>query len=680
MQEATEGSHWAAGVLAASGRRQTVINWPEHVKRVVDDYRPHVPSLAHAVQKDAIQNSWDARTNRRRATNWRCKLEFLIDSAGRRFFVITDSGTTGLTGDVLQPDQYELDMPEAQRWARFESLAFTHSTDAASQHLGARGQGKFILVGASRAVPQGIFYDTLRGDGVYRLGVRLVQATESPVYAWDGADAVEKLAELAPDIPPLTQVGTRVVIPDPDPDLEVACRDGSLSRFIAETWWPIIVKHGADIRVAVSDPSGTIEARVQVGDELRLPPQDSSRYKVWLVENRGVTSVGETLKVKRMHVAFDNEGSVSQELQGVALVRGGMVVMRLPMQNVAQHIASAVTGYVEFDEDLDLAMKALEAPTHYEFNLRRGFGFAVKQLVSEQLAQFAAAKLGIGGERQQHEAQQQRDAERRALAAINRAARQLGLTGRRGLGGGGGGGGGGGAPKELIAAQLDEPTLPAPDTRRVEYDETVKNLRMRAVNYSDSPARVRLSLYLTRDDSEVAVFLNSWELEVLANSKSDWSASHQLHVDPAQHLPGAYVLRAKLLVLTSPYRPKMFEHRDAFKFWIAEDPPQGGIFEDIDALHYLGDAVTTDGEAVPGGLAGGWKFQYNLLHPACKRVANEPDSLTDYLFELMAREMVFVDLKSDPPKLFSDSDLEDRSAQQRRSRDIVSGVLYDYFD
>lgn len=655
------------------GWRDTVINWEGLLERVIDDYGPHA-AIDHAVQKDGIQNAWDARISRR-GTDWRCELELLTDRNGHRFLTITDYGTTGLTGRVLQPNEYSVDMPEQERWARFESLAFTHGVESADT-LGARGQGKFIFVAASKS--RLILYDSRRPDGSYRLGARKVERIRSPVKVWEGPKAETYLSSVSPDLSPLGHIGTRVIIDDPLDEIADAMLSGRMCRHIAETWWPIIRKYGADIRVVVSDRDRKLETRVEIPDDLKLPEADSERYRVWLRENQRLPHGSERYLIKRLHVVHDSHGPVAPEIQGVALLRGGMVVMRLPMRYVPASLAASITGYVEFDERLDIEMKRVEEPTHYAFNLRRGVGFAVKQWVEQELARFAAEKLGQGGERARSAEARRREAERRALDLINRKARQLGLVGPRGSGGGGGGGGGGGSPRELIAVQLDDPVLPRTNTRRIEFGEKLSNIRVRAVNNSPDDATVRLSVYLTCGDVVRHWFLKDQEVKVSPRATSDWTPPQEILFNPDDYLPGAYVLRAKLLVVQSKHRPRMYEHKDAFKFWVAEDPPQGGLFEDIDALDYQGDAVKVDAEAVPG-KAGGWRFQYNLLHPAYKRVAGYDDELVDYLFERMARELVYVDLQSPQPVLLRPDDLTTHADLQRSASRVISDILYEYY-
>lgn len=152
--------------------RETVVNWLNLVLQIVDGYKAQGRGIAHGVQKDAVQNSWDARLDKKAGRGWKMQFQ-LATTGGKEIFAFTDQGTCGLTGRVLRPEEMEEDLPEDERWGRFESLAFTKSAQGTMIPLGSRGRGKFIFVGASK--DYNIFYDTLRSDGTYRLGTRTLR-------------------------------------------------------------------------------------------------------------------------------------------------------------------------------------------------------------------------------------------------------------------------------------------------------------------------------------------------------------------------------------------------------------------------------------------------------------------------------------------------------------------------
>lgn len=648
--------------------RETVINWPNLVVRVLDDYRERT-TIPHGVQKDAIQNSWDARRNRRRGTGWGVRFELIEDRNGQRFLAITDRGTSGLTGRLLQAHEYELDLPEEERWGRFESLAFTHAPTEDS--LGARGQGKFIFVGASST--RRILYDTLRTDRVYRLGLRLIVPTRSPVFAWEGDEAKAMLTRYSPDLRPLAEVGARVVIDAPEDEIVDAIESGKFARHIGETWWQIIERFDADIRVTTF---GGRARRVRRPRDLELPDADTGRYDVWPKELLSVEYAGTRYRIKRLHVVRDRRGPVAEDIRGVALVRGGMKVMSVPMHHVPREISDAVYGYAEFDRALEEEMKRLESPTHYAFDLTRGVGRKVKQVLEDELARFAREKLGVGADPRAVERERHREAERRALYAINRAARELGITGRIGPAVGDGGGGDG-RVEHPLRIDMPAPSFPR-EIRRVNYGETIRDIQARVVNDTNHSARVRLSVYVFQGDALV-IDLGSRDLTVRSNAGSDAVGPFSIAFSPDDHLPGEHVLRARLLALEVPEYSKGYElHKVTFRFWIEEDPPQRGIFDDIEGLEYR-EQPSIDGEAVPSESGGSYRFQYNVSHPAKRKWDETEDDLYDYLFRLMARELIYIDLRGDEPKLFETEHLESPAKLAQRSGEIQGMLMYRFY-
>jgi hypothetical protein len=151
--------------------RPTIVNWENILNRIVDDYEGFV-TIPHGVQKDATQNGWDARVKKKKGKHWGMRFSLQDNGLGTNIVVFTDWGTTGLTGRVLSGDDLNKDLPIEERWGRFENLAFTK--DPTEEALGARGQGKFIFLAASKT--KRIVYDTLREDGIYRFGARYFHA------------------------------------------------------------------------------------------------------------------------------------------------------------------------------------------------------------------------------------------------------------------------------------------------------------------------------------------------------------------------------------------------------------------------------------------------------------------------------------------------------------------------
>lgn len=227
-------------------------NYIQVANNIADEYGyPHSPlseRLSHGIQKDAIQNGWDAlekKTQKYVKDNWRFEFE-LIEIKDNRILEMRDKGTCGLTGNLTSGQLKTLgiaadELPDDERWARWESFGYTKE-----QGLGARGQGKLIFMLASKDYT--IFYDSLRSDGSYRFGGSTATETGCPVFHYDGQEAKEIIKERL-GIEPLSYQGTRVMIMNPVDEVEEDIKNGNLLRFVEETWWPNILKYGAEIAV-----------------------------------------------------------------------------------------------------------------------------------------------------------------------------------------------------------------------------------------------------------------------------------------------------------------------------------------------------------------------------------------------------------------------------------------------
>ena len=97
------------------------------------------------------------------------------------------------------------------------------------------------------------FYETLRDDGIYRIGRRKVERLGSKTIHAEETDtnSASQILKDQTGLSPITHVGTRIIIPDPEDEVIEDFKDGTLSGFISETWWEIIEKYGAEIIVKV---------------------------------------------------------------------------------------------------------------------------------------------------------------------------------------------------------------------------------------------------------------------------------------------------------------------------------------------------------------------------------------------------------------------------------------------
>ncbi|MBT9132489.1 MAG: hypothetical protein DDT32_01200 [Syntrophomonadaceae bacterium] len=633
--------------------RRTVRNWPEDVRAIIDGYRAHTV-VPHAVQKDAIQNGWSARRNKK-GKGWSFIFE-LLEAKDRKFLLMTDQGTTGLTGRVLTPEEYEIDLLGEERWGRFEGVAFTQPR--AERTLGSRGRGKFIFVGASKE--HTILYDTLRDDGTYRFGFRTVIRTESPVAAYDGEEGKQRLRDMTDNlIEPLSSVGTRVIIVSPLDELVEGLKKGWFLRYIGETWWEIILKYGATIRVKVDG----LEQIATIPKEFGLEDEDSRRFKIWVRGNQRVPVGFREIRVKNLHMVYNSEKPVPEDIRGVALQRDGMKVCMIEPRYMGREIAERLYGYINFDADTEEALLEDEGIEHYSYDFRRSLPGAIKRFVEDEMMRLAQEKLGYGVDAKELRRQQQRNAERRALVAINRFAREIGIgigPGRRG-----GGGGGGPRPPKEIYIEFDDMNFPRQDDLRVNYGESISNIRAKIVNDSDTEVIVRFKLFVRFYDRLIKTYAEQ-DFVIPPRHTSDHIGPYQETFQQAEFPnTGRHTIVAKIISLRDEDKGTELDVENR-SFYLEDDPPERGLFEKCEPMEFPERAKMIMAESLTGER-GGLVLQYNLNHPAQEAVQGQEDDLAAYLIWLMGHEMCRYDLLQESPVLFETGDKDNPDAVLRKT-------------
>jgi len=762
--------------------RPSVINWSNLVKAVVDGYRAQ-RGIAHGVQKDAIQNGWDARRHKK-GTGWDFTFE-LIENKDCDFLTMTDRGTTGLTGRILKPEELMEDLPPNEKWGRFENMAFTK--EPSEEALGSRGRGKFIFVGASSQYV--ILYDSLREDGSYRFGVLTVRRTDCRVAAFDEDDGRKKLFEITKGaLKPLAEVGTRVIIVDPCEELIDAIKSGEFLRYIGETWWEILLKYG--VRIVLRMNGHDYVAKPP--DEFVLPEEDTKRYRVWIRNPSKITVLGTKFKITKLHIISDRKGGVPEDIRGISIQRGGMKICPVEFRYMEREIAETIYGYVTLDSDTERLLLEDESIEHYSYDFRGPIPRAIKHYIEDEIHKFAREKLGWGIDARELRRRQQRSAERRALIAANKFARMMGI-------------GPGEPPQKEIYIQMKDPALPRAGDLRVNYGESVSDIKACVVNDSNSPARLTLKLFLqyankpvkyyvnqdisiqpsrcsayfgpfketftkqlfpdigkytltaevfsaqkenrkakldrkakrfyleeepperevkkvyiqmddltlpragdlrvnygesvgnikarvvNNDDSEIKIrfkiFLrfydkliknyNEQDITIPPHACSEYFGPYQ-EIFAEEEFPdkGRYTVATKIVSLREVDKGTELDAQNK-SFYLEEDPPARGLFETCEPLEFPERAIMLMAEST-SGERGGLILQYNVNHPAQRAVENSEDDLASYLVRLMGHELCRFDLLQDTPVLFEESERGDGDAILRKTLKVAGELLYKF--
>jgi len=631
--------------------RPTIRNWPEDVKAIIDGYKMYT-NISHAVQKDAIQNGWSARKNKK-GVGWEFIFE-LVETPKIKFLLMTDKGTVGLTGKILTPEEYEKDLPSEERWGRFEGVAFTQPRT--ERTLGSRGRGKFIFVGASEEYT--ILYDTLLENGNYRFGFRTVLKTESPVAAYDNEGGKNKLRNMTENlIEPITSVGARVIIVNPLDELVKDIKNGNFLRYIGETWWEIIQKCDATIKVKI----GETEQTANIPDEFDLKYEDSKKFKVWNKKNMKIPMSFSKNQIKNLHIIYNADEAVPEDLRGVAIQRNGMKICVIDPKYMDKKIAERLYGYVNFDQDTEDSLIIDEGVEHYCYDFRKSLPGAIKRQVEDEIMLFAQQKLGYGTDVRELRRQQQRNAERMAITAINKYAKEAGIgPGKKGPGGGGGGG----TPRETYI-EFDDINFPRENNLRVNYGESISNIRARIVNNSNIEVNVRFKLFIRFYDKPIKTYAEQ-DFVIMPQNSTDYIGPYQETFQKADFPnTGCYTVEARIISLRDEDKGTKLDVKNK-SFYLEGDPPEHGLFEKCEPMEFPERAKMIMAEALKGER-GGLILQYNINHPAQGAVQDQEDDLAAYLVWLMGYEMCRYDLLKEKPTLFEAEDKDNPDAVMRKT-------------
>jgi len=595
-------------------------------KNAVDNY-PF--GLAHGVQKDAIQNGWDAckpKTKNHVSVNWGFKFE-LLKKNDYTFLSMTDKGTTGLTGSMTAKNiDPEVLPPEEERWARWESLAVPKEGE---EDLGARGQGKMILIAASK--DYAIIYDSLRSDGTYRLGMSQAKHNDCPIIHWDG-DVGKNFIKANFGIDPLGQQGTRVLIVNPVDQLIDSIKSGEFGEFISETWWPLFTKFGANIYVA----NGEREIKITPPSFFPIDKKvkETENFKIWIKDEESFSFEGNRFLIKRLHFACDKLKDAPELHQGVAVFRLCMKVPILGFQN--RDYGRKVYGYAEFDEKIDKELRKIELTNHYAFK-NKGIWRKIKEVIETELDKFGNEKLGLGIDRRAIENNKRNSAENTALGILKKITKGWHL-GKTNIGVESPETPPVDTPEKDIAIVLNNLIFPNPgNVPRLNYGEKLENFFITVFNKTPNDLDLTYEVFL-QSGSRNFKNLDKCKIKLnpgltLESDKYSILADKKLFPDS-----GEYSIKAILKNNTTGNR----EDEVTRKIWVETDPPYKGPF-DVKRVSFGPEKKKMEWYLEPKG-SGAYVLLYNIDHSAYLHYDENESTLIPYLSEIfgMAALQLFI--------------------------------------
>jgi len=584
------------------------VNWEQEIETIKDGYGDILYDLpginnntgmAHPVQKDGIQNAIDA-IDLNNPDGWSTTYK-LYNIEKPNILTITDKGTFGLTGVVLIEGDELIKLPIeryiAERWGRFESLGYANPDPRA---IGARGQGKFIFIANSKR--KEMIYETLRADGVYRIGrwITKGRGSEPLIEPREGKKAKRYLKKELPFLEPIKNVGTRLIIIDPDNELKKAFfpfKNCDLNRYISETWWELLLDKNKKISLKVSEwPNERIDVSLPRLYKMLIENPSEFVYYRKLVDEP-ISSKFKGAKVKELVIAsYDKE--IPAELQGMAVQRNKMKVTNFDIREGNDYISKAhsshIFGYITFNEKAERDLRKNESTTHYNFKKIRGSLayelFGTKGWLNARVREFAEEELGIYSGKKRKIAMGRTLTE--VLHFINSLANSVGYKESVKLGKGKGGGG---IHEEDRKIRIQMPPIEFPGpTRRVDFGDVIGGITARIINDTNEEIDVKFDIVLEGASKENRIAGKSQKvlkridkLSLTAKTKTLWYGPYTIEFADSEFTPGKYILKAKI-VAVSKNKGEIL-HRISRAVYVSVNPPAGrGVFRDFVHSEFTG--------------------------------------------------------------------------------------------
>lgn len=319
--------------------KKRFVNLERTDENIADQY----PDIFDGLQKDGIQNAWDARLTKK-GKNWKIIFKY---EPNYNALIIEDFGTTGMN---------------QEKWERYQGLWYTDKIED-YEATGSRGQGKFLFHYFSKN--KLVLTETIDEDGVYRFSFGTPQEYD---------DGKKTLADFIPSVPKLDHQGTRIWILNVKDELKPELLNiEKFAGFIAASWWEIIQNYNA---ICIINFDGS-EKIVTIPSLFLVKAKRGKHYQSEEVKKLG--------RVRNLIIRYQ-EKEVPTLFQGIAVQRAGMTILRIPIR-ADETFKKRIYGYCNFDRQLESELKKCELPNHMGFTIKRAWNH-VREFIERKLESF----------------------------------------------------------------------------------------------------------------------------------------------------------------------------------------------------------------------------------------------------------------------------------------------------
>jgi len=616
-------------------------NKESDIKAIMDGYMQavdHPLYKAESLQKDAIQNSWDARSDKKNGENWKCVFD-LKRMSGKDFLIITDEGTKGLIGTKFKDaDEVRKILNEKKEGEDLANFCNSNWSVKSQGDAGNRGRGKTVLLDASGG--KCIYFDSYRSsDDEYVLVKLFLDDKDKDIkYSlnWNDDAKVElkKISDNA--LFPLSKHGTRILIPDPEAKIREAINQGDFLSYINNTWWEIIKKYNAKIVVNSRDNEKIASMPIwyeKNKDDIKVDNIEESSYSSEFININDKAN-----KIEKMVLRYSSEQDVPGKIKGIAIQRGGMTIERLKTDDmVREESIGNIYGWVEMNKELSKEMKDnCEGPEHFSYSWTKKPANHLKSCIKIKIREFAKELKLIETENAKKD-RIQKQASDSAIKNLTPLFKKLNLSGS-----------GSDTPKtrkgetrgsnEKLRLSVTNFELPN-ENSRVNYSQKIKGTYVVPINEYEEDFFVGIKVWVESDDGQ-EIIIEERELNLRAGQRDIMVGADFFEIDKKFN-KGKYSFKAQMLSLedtdkkiqvgkneVSVEKGTILYDNISKKFYVEEDPPEKGPF---DFQPYPSDdkrkLIWHDYNTIDHDLV----FYYNSKHPKIIPIIEEIDSLTEYL-------------------------------------------------